>query len=235
MGATTYGCVKLGAKHVTGVEGWAYRVERATEYFRRLGCRRESYSFVHADVLNYLPMVKPGTFDTILCFGFLYHTMRQVELFREIMRIAPAHLLIDTVVQPELTVKRAQGTNLLRRALGPVKRAVKRGLTSAGLIPPSTSTAQTADRGSKGGIPCLAFRHDRNRIEEKSVGPIGLVAYPTKSLIEIFLRQHGFDYRQLDWNINEIKHCDREAHLGVYVRGERVSYIATGPRAANVS
>jgi 2-polyprenyl-3-methyl-5-hydroxy-6-metoxy-1,4-benzoquinol methylase len=96
-GKFSYGCLELGVKHVTGVEGRAQIVERAKE-FMRSKASEEQWHFLQDDVFDYLASVKPGTFDTILCFGFLYHTTRQLDFFKEIKRIKPANVIVDTAV-----------------------------------------------------------------------------------------------------------------------------------------
>jgi SAM-dependent methyltransferase len=96
-GKFSYACLELGAKHVTGVEGRAHYVENANKF---MSSRHPSdkWRFIQGDLFEYLSTVKTGEFDTILCFGFLYHTTKQVELFNEIKRIKPAHFILDTTV-----------------------------------------------------------------------------------------------------------------------------------------
>ena len=79
------------------------RIRLADEYLTGLGYGPDHFSLVEDDIFNYLRQVKQRQFDTVLCFGFLYHTARQLELFREIRRIAPSYFIIDTMIQNELT------------------------------------------------------------------------------------------------------------------------------------
>ncbi|GBF80343.1 methyltransferase [Aphanothece sacrum FPU1] len=58
----------------------------------------EKMQFIKMDLFDYLASVPTGSFDVINCFGFLYHTTRQVDFFREIARIKPKHVIIDTNV-----------------------------------------------------------------------------------------------------------------------------------------
>ena len=37
----------------------------------------------------------------MLCFGFLYHTYRHTELMYRLNKLAPRHLIVDTIVTPE--------------------------------------------------------------------------------------------------------------------------------------
>ena len=68
-----------------------------SEYFEATEFK-EKMEFVQADLLEYLTSARPGSFDTILCFGFLYHTVRQVDFFRQIAQLAPEHVIIDSTV-----------------------------------------------------------------------------------------------------------------------------------------
>ena len=69
-GMFSYACLKLGASHVTGVEGRENLVKSAIDNLTGLGYTQEHFSFIQDDVFNYLERVKPKEFDTILCFGF---------------------------------------------------------------------------------------------------------------------------------------------------------------------
>ena len=98
-GRLSYACLKLGAKHVTGVEGREYLVNHANDNLTQMGYSPEQFHFTQGDVFDYLEKVKPGEFDTILCCGFFYHTIRHVEMVREYQRIKPEYLLLDTLVE----------------------------------------------------------------------------------------------------------------------------------------
>lgn len=39
-----------------------------------------------------------GQFDTVFCFGFLYHTLDHMALLRKISRLNPRQLVIDTAI-----------------------------------------------------------------------------------------------------------------------------------------
>jgi Methyltransferase domain len=96
-GRMSYPCLALGAKKVIGVE---YRQSSIDDGIRYLEATefKDNMEFVQADVLDYLTSARAGSFDTILCFGFLYHKVRQVDFFRQIARLAPKHVIIDTTV-----------------------------------------------------------------------------------------------------------------------------------------
>ncbi len=98
-GAFSYGCLQLGAKHVVGVEPRSRLVKDATENLTASGYPASKFDFIKEDVFNYLPTVATGQFDTILCFGFFYHTTRQGELLAQISRIKPRYFILDTCVE----------------------------------------------------------------------------------------------------------------------------------------
>ena len=74
-------------------------VQYATENLTSLGHKPSEFTFIEGDVFTYLPTVKPGQFDTILCFGFFYHTTRQTELLAHVRRINPRYFILDTCVE----------------------------------------------------------------------------------------------------------------------------------------
>jgi len=94
-GRLSYGLKKLGATHVVGVEGRDWMVENSKRNFSKLGLEAD---FIHGDIFDYLPTVESGAFDTICCFGFFYHTMKQYELVSQIKRIKPKYLILDSNV-----------------------------------------------------------------------------------------------------------------------------------------
>jgi len=97
-GRFSFACLKLGAAHVIGVEGRQNLVENAQTTFVDLRVPSQRYDFVNADIFDFLPSIAPGAVDVILCLGFFYHTIRQVEMVREMQRIAPEVVIIDSNV-----------------------------------------------------------------------------------------------------------------------------------------
>jgi 2-polyprenyl-3-methyl-5-hydroxy-6-metoxy-1,4-benzoquinol methylase len=104
-GRFSYACLELGARHVTGVEGRHHLVKSAKKNLIDMGYGPKNFSFVQGDIFDYLHRVKPKEFDTVLCFGFFYHTIRQSELISEIRRIQPKHFLLDTFISKDTDEK----------------------------------------------------------------------------------------------------------------------------------
>ncbi len=96
-GRLSYPCLALGAKKVIGVEARPELIEQGKKYLQNTEYQSKM-EFVQADMFDYLASASPHQFDVILCFGFLYHTVRQVDFFREVKRLAPQTVLIDTNV-----------------------------------------------------------------------------------------------------------------------------------------
>src|SRR5215471_5197307 len=87
----------MGAAELTGVEARPERIAEAQELFA--GSRyADRAQFIVSDLFTFLDRCRPGDYDAILCAGFLYHTVRQVDFFREMKRLAPETLIIDTGV-----------------------------------------------------------------------------------------------------------------------------------------
>lgn len=97
-GRWSFAALMNGATHVTGIEARPALVEEARNTFGAYQVDRGRYRFETGDVLEWLPQVAPGSFDTIFVFGFLYHTMHHMRLMENIERLAPTSVVIDTEV-----------------------------------------------------------------------------------------------------------------------------------------
>jgi predicted nicotinamide N-methyase len=216
-GRFSYACLKLGAKQVTGVEGRPYLVRFAKKNLKSLGYKASSFKFINDDLFNYLPKVRPGTFDTILCFGFFYHTVKQVELIEQIKRLKPKVFLLDTFIEKDLVVQDPTRRHLFLRLLRvipkikldhllqPQKTFKKMGTVTA---PPSA---------------CLVFFYEDHTKESNTINPIDLIASPTKSFIELLFKTYRFKFKQLLWDEEEV---DDWTALKDYQDKIRVSYLA---------
>ncbi len=66
-GRFSWACLKLGAKHVTGVEARAYLVESSIKNLNSLGIDSANFEFICGDIFDCLANFEPEQFDTILC------------------------------------------------------------------------------------------------------------------------------------------------------------------------
>ena len=206
-GRFSYACLRLGASHVTGIEGRPHLVKFANENLASLGCGLQTFRFINSDVFDYMANVKSGEFDTILCFGFFYHTIRQIDLIEEIKRIKPKYFILDTMVAPELPklfhIIRLRTRIRFRHLMG-IKKSLKK-----------------LEIWHGGGY--LLFEHEDHTEEGATIEPTNLIACPTKSLVETLFKSYGFTFKQLHWNKKDVKTW---IGLDDYKTGQRVSYIS---------
>lgn len=99
-GRWSLAALDLGASHVTGIEGRPELVKKAESTLAAYHIGGDRYRFIVGDCLNQMADFSPGTFDTVFCFGFLYHTLNHYDLLRTITKLEPATLLIDSRVVP---------------------------------------------------------------------------------------------------------------------------------------
>jgi len=207
-GRFTYACLKLGAKHVTGVEGREYLINSSIDNLTEMGYTAEQYNFIQGDIFNYIGKLKPKEFDTILCLGFFDHTIRQIELVREITRIQSTTLLL------EMFMERGFFINIVN----PLKLIPRIRFTHFSQISDCVDIAK-----GRGGKACLVFRHESHEKEGSTIDPIDTSARPTNSFVELIFRTHGFDIKQLKWDKKEISN---RGEVRQYLRGTRACYIA---------
>ena len=98
-GRWSFAAAQSGASYVLGIEARAHLVAAAREHLsqRQLGNRVE---FRIGDVMSELPQLSEG-FDTVFCFGFLYHTIDHMALLRAVRRLNPKHLIVDTRISSQ--------------------------------------------------------------------------------------------------------------------------------------
>jgi len=99
-GRYSFAALKTGAAHVIGVEVRQSLIDRAQEAFAFYGQDPETYRFVRGDIFEVLAREEFDV-DVVLCFGFLYHTYRHTELMYRLNKLAPRHLIVDTIITPE--------------------------------------------------------------------------------------------------------------------------------------
>lgn len=96
-GRWSFSALQAGAAHVTGIEPRGELIANAVETFDAYGIDRARYEFLQGDVFNLLDGMR---FDTVLCLGFYYHTIRHAELLDRIERTGADFVVIDTEVTP---------------------------------------------------------------------------------------------------------------------------------------
>lgn len=96
-GRWSFAALQAGAAHVTGVEARRSLVDNARKTFADYGVDSDRYRFVRGDMFRVLERQEFDV-DVVMCFGFIYHTLRYGELFRGIANTKPRHCIIDTKV-----------------------------------------------------------------------------------------------------------------------------------------
>jgi len=230
-GRFSYACLELGASHVTGVEGRQHLVQSANDNLIGLGCKPERFCFIEGDVFDYLHNAKPNGFDTVLCFGFFYHTVRQNELIAQVRRIQAQCFLLDTFIARGVFALSPPTFRATDEGAYPRRRSKLVSRSSAvsklGRFIQATDILRRVVRYTSSGgqreRPCLVFTRESHIIEAATIDPLGLVASPTKAFIELVLESYGFTFRELRWNTNDI---DNWTAIEDYRTQARVSYIA---------
>jgi hypothetical protein len=163
-----------------------------------MGYGADRFTFVQADAFDFVESSAPFQFDTVLCFGLFYHTIRQVEFLTRLRWLKPRYFILDT------NVRKAPYTRL-RRAFESVglRRVLPRYMFRAAY---------------------LQFIREDHRVEGSTIDPTGVVAIPTECLVEMLLENAGFQWRRIEWHDAGI---DDWSHLDDYRLRKRVSYIAT--------
>ena len=98
-GRWSFAAAQSGASYVLGIEARPFLVAAAREQLslRPVGNRIE---FRVGDVMSELPQLSEA-FDTVFCFGFLYHMIDHMALLRAIRLLNPRHLVIDTAISTQ--------------------------------------------------------------------------------------------------------------------------------------
>jgi hypothetical protein len=94
-GRWSLAALATGARSVTGIEARPELVKVATENLWEYGFGAARVRFVAADAHEVLS-TQDFEADVVLCLGFLYHTLRYIELLHGIRRTNARYLIIDT-------------------------------------------------------------------------------------------------------------------------------------------
>ncbi len=211
-GRFSYASLRLGAAHVTGVEGRQSLVSASDENLKNANVKG-TFEFRTADIFDYLPTVKPGEFDTILCLGFFYHIVEHAALVEQLVRLRPAHIILDTNVAIHPTEKLDK--LLLMRALSLFKRF--------GYVHPLT---QLLTKELLDGEYLLLKQGDPEN-DAFTIAGHGMRMVPTKRAVEFMFQKFGCEISEINWHAS---HVDDWEALSDYKRHGRVSYIMIPPR-----
>ena len=146
-------------------------------------------------------------YDTILCFGFFYHTVKQHELLTEVHRINPKTFILDTKVKK-------------------VPRVIKlmRYLQKCGLIRDQRSWLHERQLKELLAEHYIVIRPEKISDESNTIDNLELVAVPTEAALRLLLKSYRFEFEKINWNLEQIKEWH---NLKDYKAARRVSYIAS--------
>lgn len=94
----TYASIHLGAKHVTAIEKNPQYANQASRNMETMAVNPDRYEIICGDIHKEIKRFEPGDFDTILCFGFFYHTPRHDYLVDKMVGLNPRAIIMDTQV-----------------------------------------------------------------------------------------------------------------------------------------
>ena len=97
-GRWSFAAIKNGAKKVYGIEGKKELVQRAIENMKKYGISEERYHFVVGDIFEEIKKISPNEIDVVFCFGVFYHVSNHMELLKEIKKLQPKYLILDTEI-----------------------------------------------------------------------------------------------------------------------------------------
>lgn len=87
-----------GAKSVVGIEARAHLVEKVEATFAEYEVDPATYKFIIGDVFEEINKIEPGSIETAMVLGFLYHTARQYELISSLSRLGVKNIIVDSNV-----------------------------------------------------------------------------------------------------------------------------------------
>ena len=97
-GRWSFAALKNGAKKVYGIEGKEELVNSSNENMQKYGISVEKYEFVRGDIFDEIKKIPPNKIDVVFCLGIFYHITNHMELLREIKRLNPKYLIMDTEI-----------------------------------------------------------------------------------------------------------------------------------------
>ena len=97
-GRWSFAALKNGAKKVYGIEGEKELVESSIKNMKRYEIPEEKYNFVVGDIFEELKKIPINEIDVVFCLGVFYHIASHMELLRQIKKLNPKFLILDTEI-----------------------------------------------------------------------------------------------------------------------------------------
>tara|TARA_B100000929_G_scaffold97620_2_gene76667 strand:- start:1717 stop:2529 length:813 start_codon:yes stop_codon:yes gene_type:complete len=97
-GRWSLAALKNGAKKVYGIEGKKELVQKGLENMKKYGIPEDKYNFVVGDIFEEIKKIPSREIDVVFCFGIFYHVSNHMELLKEIKKLQPKYLILDTEI-----------------------------------------------------------------------------------------------------------------------------------------
>jgi len=97
-GRWSFAAIKNGAKKVYGIEGKKELVQKGIENMKKYGISEERYHFGVGDIFEEIKKISPNEIDVVFCFGIFYHVSNHMQLLKEIKKLQPKYLILDTEI-----------------------------------------------------------------------------------------------------------------------------------------
>ena len=97
-GRWSLAALKNGAKKVYGIEGKKELVEKGLENMKKYEIPEDKYNFVVGDIFEEIKKIPSREIDVVFCFGIFYHVSNHMELLKEIKKLQPKYLILDTEI-----------------------------------------------------------------------------------------------------------------------------------------
>tara|TARA_B110000495_G_C22932130_1_gene544949 strand:- start:108 stop:920 length:813 start_codon:yes stop_codon:yes gene_type:complete len=97
-GRWSFAALKNGAKKVYGIEGKKELVQSSIENMKKYGIAEDKYNFVAGDIFEEIKKIPINEIDVVFCLGIFYHISSHMELLKEIKKLNPKYLILDTEI-----------------------------------------------------------------------------------------------------------------------------------------
>ena len=97
-GRWSLAALKNGAKKVYGIEGKKELVQKGLENMKKYEIPEDKYNLVVGDIFEEIKKIPSREIDVVFCFGIFYHVSNHMELLKEIKKLQPKYLILDTEI-----------------------------------------------------------------------------------------------------------------------------------------
>ncbi|WP_047258477.1 class I SAM-dependent methyltransferase [Chromobacterium subtsugae] len=227
-GRFMHAALKHGASKVIGVEAREEHVIHARHNLSRAGHAPDSYQVLCGDLVEHLKQIETGSVDTVLCFGVFSHLIEQVEIIREIRRIAPGAFILDTwVAKEQWNLRERLRNHKVNLWVRDTQQGGDRGLSLLARFKRLMASVLPGP-GSKVGSMVLLYEDPQ--APGATVRPSGLMAWANRSALEMLFEHFGLEYARVDWMAQRVSDW---TDLEDYRNGSRESWVVRPGRRAS--